>query len=226
MLGEVAGADGPWELQLKGAGRTPYARVGGGRAVLRSSIREFLCSEAMAALGIPSTRALAVVGFDLPVPREATETAAVVMRMSPSFVCLGSFEHWVAAGDVEALRILTDYVIDRHFSAQRDAPHPVEALLRAVSRSTGELPAGWQTVGFMHGVMNTDNMSILGLTIDYGPFGPMEAFDGGHIYNHSDSAGRYRFSHQPQIPLEPAGAGRRPAARARRRPRTRSRRRR
>ena len=199
LVGEVPGADGPWELQLKGAGRTPYSRMGDGRAVLRSSIREFLCSEAMAALGIPTTRALAVVGSDLPVQREETETAAVVMRMSPSFVRFGSFEHWAAAGDLEALQILADYVIDRHFAALRDAPHPVEALLRTVSRLTGELLAQWQAVGSMHGVMNTDNMSILGLTIDYGPFGFMEAFDGGHICNHSDSAGRYRFSYQPQI---------------------------
>ncbi|MCB1917736.1 MAG: YdiU family protein [Rhodocyclaceae bacterium] len=199
LAGEVRGAGGPWELQWKGAGRTPYSRMGDGRAVLRSSIREFLCSEAMAGLGIPSTRALAIVGSDLPVQREETETAAVVMRMSPSFVRFGSFEHWAAAGDVEALQILADYVIDRHFPALREAPQPVEALLQTVSRLTGELLAQWQAVGFMHGVMNTDNMSILGLTIDYGPFGFMDGFDGGHVCNHSDSAGRYRFSHQPQV---------------------------
>jgi len=199
LLGELPGAGGPWELQLKGAGRTPYSRMGDGRAVLRSSIREFLCSEAMAALGIPTTRALAIVAADYPVQREEVETAAVVCRMSQSFVRFGSFEHWAVGGDLEALRILLDYVVERHFPTLREGGDPVEGLLREVARRTGELLAHWQSVGFMHGVMNTDNMSILGLTIDYGPFGFMEAFDGGHICNHSDSAGRYRFARQPQI---------------------------
>ncbi len=199
LLGEVQTPDGPWELQLKGAGKTPYSRMGDGRAVLRSSIREFLCSEAMAGLGIPTTRALALVGSHEPVQRETLETAAVVTRMSPSFVRFGSFEHWAAANDIEALRALADYVIDRFYPQCRDDANPVAAMLADVSRRTASLMAHWQAVGFMHGVMNTDNMSILGLTIDYGPFGFMDAFRSGHICNHSDSAGRYRFNHQPRV---------------------------
>ncbi|MCB1889966.1 MAG: YdiU family protein [Rhodocyclaceae bacterium] len=199
LLGEVAGPQGNWEVQLKGAGRTPYSRMGDGRAVLRSSIREFLCSEAMAALDIPTTRALALVGSPLVVHRETPETAAVVTRLAPSFVRFGSFEHWAAARDIEALRLLVDHVTERHFPEAFDSANRAEALLAAVSRSTGHLVAQWQAVGFMHGVMNTDNMSILGLTIDYGPFGFMEAFNGAHVCNHSDSAGRYRFSRQPQV---------------------------
>ncbi len=199
LLGEVIGPGGAWEIQLKGAGRTPYSRMGDGRAVLRSSIREFLCSEAMAALGIPTTRALSVVGSTLPVQRESVETAAIVTRLAPSFVRFGSFEHWAAAGDRDALQRLVDHVTERHFPEAFGAANRAEALLAEVSKATGRLVAQWQAVGFMHGVMNTDNMSILGLTIDYGPFGFMEAFDGGHICNHSDSAGRYRFSRQPQV---------------------------
>jgi protein adenylyltransferase len=195
LLGEVAG----WELQLKGAGRTPYSRMGDGRAVLRSSIREFLCSEAMAGLGIPTTRALCVVGSDQPVRREEVETAAVVTRLAPSFIRFGSFEHWAAAGQVEELRQLADYVIARYRPGLMAATNPYEALLRDVARHTGELLAQWQAVGFMHGVMNTDNMSILGLTLDYGPFGFMETFDAGHICNHSDHQGRYAYRRQPQV---------------------------
>lgn len=195
LLGEVAG----WEIQLKGAGRTPYSRMGDGRAVLRSSIREFLCSEAMAGLGIPTTRALCLVGSPQGVRREEVETAAVVTRLAPSFIRFGSFEHWAAAGKTDALRQLADYVIHRYRPACVDAPNPYAALLADVSRRTGELMARWQAVGFMHGVMNTDNMSILGLTLDYGPFGFMEAFDAGHICNHSDTGGRYAFRRQPQV---------------------------
>ncbi|MBS0356469.1 MAG: YdiU family protein [Proteobacteria bacterium] len=203
LLGEVAigltdTASG-WEIQLKGAGQTPYSRFADGRAVLRSSIREFLCSEAMAGLGIPTTRALAVVGSNAPVRRESIETAAVVTRLAPSFIRFGSFEHWAANRKLDELRQLADYVIDRFRPECRDAANPYEALLRDVGRRTGELIARWQTVGFMHGVMNTDNMSILGLTLDYGPFGFMDAFDANHICNHSDDHGRYSYKAQPQI---------------------------
>ena len=198
-LGELATANGPIELQLKGAGQTPYSRFGDGRAVLRSSIREFLCSEAMAALGIPTTRALSIVGSPAPVMRETVETAAVVTRMSPSFVRFGSFEHWAANGNIEALHTLADHVIDKFYPALRDAPEPYLALLAEVSRNTATMIAAWQAVGFMHGVMNTDNMSILGLTIDYGPFGFMEAFDARHICNHSDTHGRYAYAMQPRV---------------------------
>jgi uncharacterized protein YdiU (UPF0061 family) len=173
--------------------------MGDGRAVLRSSIREFLCSEAMAALGIPTTRALCVVGSDLPVLRETMETSAVATRMSPTFVRFGSFEHWFYNDRQEELKTLADYVIGRFYPELRDAVNPYQAFLREVTRRTAELIAQWQAVGFMHGVMNTDNMSILGLTIDYGPFGFMEAFNSRHICNHSDHQGRYSYHMQPRI---------------------------
>ncbi|HRH13669.1 MAG TPA: YdiU family protein [Azonexus sp.] len=199
LLGGLRCASGHWEIQLKGAGRTPYSRGADGRAVLRSSIREFLCSEAMAGLGIPTTRALAVVGADLPVRREEIESAAVVARVAPSFVRFGSFEHWAAHGRGDELRLLADYVIATFRPECRDAANPYAALLADVSHRTGELVAHWMAVGFMHGVMNTDNMSILGLTLDYGPFGFMEAFDAGHICNHSDHQGRYSYRNQPHV---------------------------
>jgi uncharacterized protein YdiU (UPF0061 family) len=195
LLGEAQG----WEIQLKGAGRTPYSRGGDGRAVLRSSIREFLCSEAMAALGIPTTRALALVGSDQPVYREARETAAVVTRLAPGFVRFGSFEVFYARNQVDALRQLADHVIARHYPdlAARDAPHV--ALLAEIGQRTARLMAEWQAVGFAHGVMNTDNMSVLGLTLDYGPFGFLDAYDPGFICNHSDPQGRYAFNRQPEV---------------------------
>jgi uncharacterized protein YdiU (UPF0061 family) len=190
---------GKLELQLKGAGMTPYSRMGDGRAVLRSSIREFLCSEAMAALGVPTSRALCVTGSDQRVMRETPETAAVATRMAPSFVRFGSFEHWFYQGRHDDLKTLADYVIDRCYPELREQAQPYHALLGEVTRRTAEMIAGWQAVGFMHGVMNTDNMSILGLTLDYGPFGFMEAFNPKHICNHTDQQGRYAYSMQPQI---------------------------
>ncbi|TFW09410.1 YdiU family protein [Oxalobacteraceae bacterium OM1] len=203
LLGDVPSLDdampGRTELQLKGAGLTPFSRMGDGRAVLRSSIREFLCSEAMAALGIPTSRALCVVGSDMLVMRETPETSAIATRMAPSFVRFGSFEHWFYTERNEELKVLADYVIDRFYPDLRAQPNPYRALLEEVTRRTAELMAQWQAVGFMHGVMNTDNMSILGLTIDYGPFGFMEAFDAKHICNHSDRGGRYAYYMQPKI---------------------------
>ncbi|WP_344761139.1 protein adenylyltransferase SelO [Actimicrobium antarcticum] len=203
LLGDVPAAGQPaparMELQLKGAGPTPYSRMGDGRAVLRSSIREFLCSEAMAGLGIPTTRALCVTGSDQLVMRETPESTAVATRMAPSFIRFGSFEHWFYNKKPEQLRILGDYVIDQLYPDLRDAANPYAALLAEVTRRTAHMVAHWQAVGFMHGVMNTDNMSILGLTLDYGPFGFMEAFDAGHICNHTDQQGRYAYSMQPQI---------------------------
>ena len=202
LLGEVSGPDGTsWELQLKGSGRTPYSRSGDGRAVLRSSIREFLGSEAMAGLGIPTTRALAVIGADAPVMREAVETAAVVTRMAPSFVRFGSFEYFAHHDRTEELRQLADFVIARHFPAAAEQAVPALALLAEVVARTARLVAQWQGVGFMHGVLNTDNMSILGLTLDYGPFQFMDGFDARHICNHSDSHGRYSYANQPDIGL-------------------------
>jgi uncharacterized protein YdiU (UPF0061 family) len=199
LLGDIATPSGPMELQLKGAGKTPYSRMGDGRAVLRSSIREFLCSEAMAALGIPTTRALVVTGSHQPVMRETVETSAVVTRMSPSFVRFGSFEHWYYRDKPEELRTLADYVIDNFYPELGDGPERYKALLTEVTRRTAHLVAQWQAVGFMHGVLNTDNMSILGLTLDYGPFGFMEAFDPDHICNHTDQHGRYSYANQPPI---------------------------
>lgn len=199
LLGGLNNQHGHWEIQLKGAGRTPYSRGADGRAVLRSSIREFLCSEAMAGLGIPTTRALSLVGSDARILREEAETAAVVTRIAPSFVRFGSFEHWASRNQLSELRQLADYVIDTFRPECRAAANPYAALLADVAQRTGELMAHWMAVGFMHGVMNTDNLSILGLTLDYGPFGFMEAFDAGHICNHSDHQGRYSYRSQPHI---------------------------
>ncbi|MES2832137.1 MAG: YdiU family protein [Pseudomonadota bacterium] len=187
------------EIQLKGAGATPYSRMGDGRAVLRSSIREFLCSEAMAGLGIATSRALCVTGSDKLIMRETPETTAVTTRMAPSFVRFGSFEHWYYNDRPAELKLLADHVIDRAYPALREDPAPYLALLHEVVHRTAQLIAQWQAVGFMHGVMNTDNMSILGLTLDYGPFGFMEAFDANHICNHTDQQGRYAYAMQPRI---------------------------
>ncbi|CAB3776505.1 protein adenylyltransferase SelO [Paraburkholderia fynbosensis] len=198
-LGEVEHDGQRFELQLKGAGRTPYSRMGDGRAVLRSSIREYLCSEAMHHLGIPTTRALCVIGSDQPVRRETVETAAVVTRVAPSFVRFGHFEHFYSNDRTDALRALADHVIERFYPHCRDADDPYLALLNEAVLSTADLMVEWQAVGFCHGVMNTDNMSILGLTIDYGPFGFMDGFDAGYICNHSDTQGRYAYRMQPQI---------------------------
>ncbi len=199
LLGEAAAAQGRWDLQLKGAGKTPYSRMGDGRAVLRSSIREYLASEAMHALGIPTTRALAIVGSDQPVIRENIESAAVLTRMAPSHVRFGSFELFSSRRQYEHVGTLADHVIDQHYPQLREAERPCLELLREVIARTAKLIAQWQAVGFCHGVMNTDNMSILGLTIDYGPYGFLEGFDWGHICNHSDDTGRYAYNMQPRI---------------------------
>lgn len=200
LLGETANG---YEVQLKGAGRTPYSRMGDGRAVLRSSIREFLSSEAMHGLGVPTSRALCIAGSPAPVRREEVETAAVVTRVAPSFVRFGHFEHFAANGLDAELRALADYVIDRYYPACRSSAdisgNAYAALLQAVSERTARLMAQWQAVGFCHGVMNTDNMSILGLTIDYGPFQFLDAFIPGHVCNQSDTQGRYAYNRQPNV---------------------------
>ena len=203
LLGEADTAAGPQEFQLKGSGLTPYSRMGDGRAVLRSSIREFLGSEAMHALGIPTTRALMVTGSDAPVRREEIETAAVVTRVSPTFIRFGHFEHFAARQQHDELRRLADYTIDRFFpecrSSEKFGGNAYAAFLEQVSERTAAMVAQWQAVGFCHGVMNTDNMSVLGLTIDYGPFQFLDAFDPGHICNHSDDQGRYAYNRQPNV---------------------------
>jgi serine/tyrosine/threonine adenylyltransferase len=196
LLGEIDTPAGAMEVQLKGSGLTPYSRMGDGRAVLRSSIREFLCSEAMQALGIPTTRALAVIASPQPVRRETVETAAVVTRVATSFLRFGHFEHFAhTAPDQQSLKRLLDAATQRYFPGI-DGP---AALLEEVARRTARLVAQWQLVGFCHGVMNTDNMSLLGLTIDYGPFGFLDAFDPMHVCNHSDDQGRYAYARQPSV---------------------------
>ena len=202
LLGEVVNARHErWTLQLKGAGETPFSRTADGRAVLRSTIREYLCSEAMHALGIPTTRALGIAGADETVYRETAETAAVLLRLAPSHVRFGSFEVFYARREHEHIRQLADHVIEEHFPQCFGAPDSHEKFLIEVIERTAQLIAQWQAVGFCHGVMNTDNMSILGLTLDYGPFGFMEAFNPGHICNHSDEQGRYSYENQPYIGL-------------------------
>lgn len=198
LLAEVRHPDhGRWELQLKGAGQTPWSRFGDGRAVLRSTIREYLCSEAMAGLGIPTTRALCIVGSSAPVQRETVETAAVLCRMAPTHVRFGHFEYFYYRRDFDALAPLADWVMARHFPDL--APRDYAGWLAQVVERTARLVARWQSVGFCHGVMNSDNMSILGLTLDYGPFGFMDAFDARHVCNHSDEAGRYAYHQQPAV---------------------------
>ena len=196
LLGERAGL----EVQLKGAGPTPFSRRADGRAVLRSSVREFLASQAMRSLGIPSTSALCLTGSPATVWREQAETAAVVARVAPSFIRFGHFEHFAAKGETESLQHLADFVIAQYYPGCLEASEsPYLALLRAVTQRSAELVALWQSVGFCHGVLNTDNMSILGLTLDYGPFQFLDAFDPAHICNHSDTQGRYAFNRQPGV---------------------------
>jgi uncharacterized protein YdiU (UPF0061 family) len=195
LLGDIAGQ----ELQLKGAGKTRYSRMGDGRAVLRSSIREFLCSEAMHALGIPTSRALSVVGSKMPVLRETLETAAVCARLAPSFIRVGHFEHFASIQNIARLKELANLLMDQHYSECRNNKDPYLALFQKISERNAILVAQWQAVGFCHGVLNSDNISALGLTIDYGPFGYLDQFQMDHICNHSDHGGRYTYHRQPQI---------------------------
>ena len=202
LLGTVRNERGQfWELQLKGAGPTPYSRAGDGRAVLRSTIREYLCSEAMHGLGIATTRALCIIGSDEEVYRETIETSAVLTRMAESHIRFGSFEVFYARRQYEPLRTLAEYVIAEHYPQFVALENRYALLLGAVIERTARLMAQWQAVGFAHGVMNTDNMSILGLTLDYGPFGFLDNYDPGFICNHSDHSGRYAFAQQPGVGL-------------------------
>jgi uncharacterized protein YdiU (UPF0061 family) len=202
LLGEVRNARGAkWDLHLKGAGQTPYSRGFDGRAVLRSTIREYLCGEAMHALGIPSSRALCIVGSDEPVRRETIETAAMLVRMCESHVRFGTFEVFYYRKQHERVRQLADYCISNHFPEFADAEDKYRQFLLEATRRTARLIAKWQAVGFAHGVMNTDNMSILGFTLDYGPFGFLDDYHAGFICNHSDYSGRYAFDQQPAVGL-------------------------
>jgi uncharacterized protein YdiU (UPF0061 family) len=202
LLGEVVNEKGErFDVQLKGAGLTPFSRMGDGRAVLRSTIREYLCSEAMRALGIPTTRSLCITGSDAPVYRETVETSAVLTRLAPTHVRFGSFELFYYRGQYDEVRRLADYVIREFYPQLVDAENKYLEFLREVVSRTAKLIAQWQSVGFAHGVMNTDNMSIIGLTIDYGPFGFLDEFDPDFICNHSDFGGRYAFDQQPNVGL-------------------------
>ena len=191
LLGEILTSEGRrWDLHLKGAGTTPFSRGGDGRAVLRSSIREYLCSEAMHQLGIPSTRALCVIGSETPVYRETPETGATILRVASTHVRFGHFEYFYYSRDEEGLRILADYVVDRHFPEWSGQEQRWQLLLEEAIRRTARMIAAWQTVGFAHGVMNTDNMSILGETFDYGPYAFLDDYQSDYISNHSDYHGR------------------------------------
>ena len=197
LIGQVRNRKGElWDIQLKGAGKTPYSRFGDGRAVMRSTIREYLCSEAMAALGIPTSRALCIVATGETVQRETLEPGAVLTRLARSHVRFGHFEHFFHRGQKSEVKALADYVIAEYFP---DFAGDYAGWYGAVVKATADLIAQWQAVGFAHGVMNTDNMSILGLTIDYGPYGFMDAYDPQFICNHSDEQGRYSFINQPMI---------------------------
>jgi len=197
LIGQVRNRKGElWDVQLKGAGKTPYSRFGDGRAVMRSTIREYLCSEAMAALGIPTSRALAIVATGETVMREMREPGAVLTRLARSHVRFGHFEHFFHRGQKEQVRQLTDYVIAEYFPEHIG---DYAGWYGEVVKRTAEMIAQWQAVGFAHGVMNTDNMSILGLTMDYGPYGFMDAYDPQFICNHTDEQGRYSFINQPAI---------------------------
>jgi serine/tyrosine/threonine adenylyltransferase len=210
-LGEVLNSRGEhWTLQLKGAGPTPYSRTADGLAVLRSSVREFLCSEAMHHLGVPTTRALSLVGTGEQVLRDMfydgnprTEPGAVVCRVAPSFVRFGNFEIFAARRDHITLRQLIEFTIRNDYPHLGPiSPESMAAWFEEVCSRTLDMIVHWMRVGFVHGVMNTDNMSILGLTIDYGPYGWLEDYDPDWTPNTTDAAGRrYRFGQQPQIAL-------------------------
>jgi uncharacterized protein YdiU (UPF0061 family) len=190
-----------WEVQLKGSGLTPFSRMGDGRAVLRSTIREYLCSEAIAALGIPTTRALCITASKDEVYRERVETAAVLTRVAPSHLRFGNFEVFFYRQQYAQLKILADFIIEQFYPACSAAANPYVELLREVIERTAKLVAQWQLVGFTHGVLNSDNMSMLGLTIDYGPYGFLDTYQSAFVCNHSDEQGRYAYDQQPRIGL-------------------------
>ncbi|WP_318388293.1 protein adenylyltransferase SelO [Enterobacter sp.] len=202
LLGEQLLSDGSTrDWHLKGAGLTPYSRMGDGRAVLRSTIRECLASEAMHHLGIPTTRALSIVTSDTPVMRERVEQGAMMIRVAESHARFGHFEHFYYRREPEKVQQLADFVIRHHWPHLQDEQDKYRLWFSDVVSRTARLIARWQAVGFAHGVMNTDNMSILGLTIDYGPYGFLDDYNPAFICNHSDYQGRYRFDNQPAVGL-------------------------
>lgn len=201
LLGQVRTPQGLIDLHLKGAGKTPYSRFADGRAVLRSTIREYLAGEALHGLGVPTTRALAITGSDEPVIRERVETGAMLIRLARTHVRFGSFEYFHYRQRPELVQALADHVLETYLPEAAHSSEPYVALFRHAVQATARLIAHWQAVGFCHGVMNTDNLSILGETLDFGPYGFLDAYDPGHICNHSDHEGRYAYDRQPAIGL-------------------------
>jgi serine/tyrosine/threonine adenylyltransferase len=200
LLGEVIGCDGVRrDIQLKGSGPTPFSRRGDGRAALGPVLREYVLSEAFAALGIPTTRALAAVTTGEEVWRDTPVPGAVFTRVAASHIRVGTFQYFAARGDVEGIKTLVDHVIARHYPAAAIAANKYRALLDAVIARQAKLIAQWLGIGFIHGVMNTDNMSIAGETIDFGPCAFMDAFHPGMVYSSIDHAGRYAYANQPRI---------------------------
>lgn len=200
LLGEITHADGRLrDVHLKGSGRTPFGRGGDGLAVVGPMLREYLVSEAMHALGVPTTRSLAVVGTGRPVQRETVLPGAVLTRVAMSHVRVGSFQYAAATGDTGLVRRLAEYAITRHYPAAAEAENPYLALFHAVVAAQASLVARWMLVGFVHGVMNTDNMTISGETIDYGPCAFMDAFDPAAVYSSVDESGRYAYRNQPVV---------------------------
>jgi uncharacterized protein YdiU (UPF0061 family) len=202
LLGEVVNHRGErWDLHLKGSGLTRFSRMGDGRAVLRSCIREYLASEAMFGLGIPPTRALSIVGSDEVVYREIPESGAALVRLATSHIRFGTFQVFASRHQTDRVRELADYVIARHQPDLVTEPDRFRRWLVRVVEQTADLVAQWMAVGFAHGVLNTDNMSVIGLTLDYGPFGWLDQYDPSFICNHSDHEGRYAFDRQPAVAL-------------------------
>jgi uncharacterized protein YdiU (UPF0061 family) len=202
LLGEVVAQDGlRRDIQLKGSGPTPFSRRGDGRAALGPVLREYIVSEAMAALGVPTTRALAAVTTGETVFRDTAVPGAIFTRVAASHIRVGSFQYFAAQGDVEALRILADYAIQRHYPHAMDSVSPYRALLDGVVRAQAELIAQWLLIGFIHGVMNTDNTTISGETIDFGPCAFMDGYDPTAVFSSIDHQGRYAYGNQPNIAL-------------------------
>lgn len=200
LLGEVVAPDGErFDLQLKGSGPTPYSRMGDGRAPLGPVLREYIVSEAMAALGVPTTRTLAAVSTGEQVFREGPSPGAVLTRVAASHVRIGTFQYFAARGDTDSVRTLADYVIERHYPELSAHPNPYPDLLRAVVSGTATLIAKWMSLGFIHGVMNTDNMTISGETIDYGPCAFMDEYEPSKVFSSIDQFGRYAYANQPRI---------------------------
>ncbi|RRJ67450.1 YdiU family protein [Paenibacillus oralis] len=202
LVGEqIAPSGGRWDIQLKGSGRTPYSRGGDGRAALGPMLREYIISEAMHALGIPTTRCLAVVTTGEPVYRETELPGAVMTRTAASHIRVGTFQYAANFGSGEELRALADYTIKRHYPEALEAENPYLALLQAVIGRQASLIARWQLIGFIHGVMNTDNMAVSGETIDYGPCAFMDVYDPATVFSSIDTGGRYAYGNQPYIGL-------------------------